>query len=149
MEKERPPVHLHRPILSQRQRALYSVLTDIAPGADDVGDDVDLKRFQGAHRCLLGSFRSARDKRQMLRQQGCYLRSAAIFRIRSAVKSSAGKNVSSASSDSVISTGVPKIIVVEKKLKMSPPSRILNGIATLSDDSGADRAGIGKALRSL
>ncbi len=67
----------------------------------------------------------------------------AIDRIRSAVKSSAGKNVSSANSDSVISTGVPKIMVVEIKLKTSPLSRILKGIATLSDDSGADRAGIG------
>src|SRR5258708_34101588 len=138
MEKERPPVHFHRHILSQRQRALDAVLADIAPGADDVGDDVDLKRFQGAHRGLLGSFSSGRDKRQMLRQQGCYLRSAAIFRIRSAVKSSAGKNVSSASSDSVISTGVPKIIVVEKKLKVSPSSRILKGIQTWSGGSGTD-----------
>src|SRR6266576_751084 len=72
-----------------------------------------------------------------------YLRLAAIARIRSAVKSSAGKNVSSASSDSVISTGVPKIMVVEIKLNTSPSSRILQRIATLSDDSGADRAGIG------
>ena len=42
-----------------------------------------------------------------------------MLRIRSAVRSSAGKNVSSASSDSVISTGVPKIIVVEIKLSTS------------------------------
>ena len=73
---------------------------------------------------------------------------AAILRIRSAVSSSAGKNVSSASSDSVMSTGVPKIIVVEIKLNTSPPSRILKGIATLSDDSGPERAGIGYAFSS-
>ena len=66
-----------------------------------------------------------------------------MFRIRSAVRSSAGKKVSSASSDSVISTGVPKIMVVEMKLSTSPSSRILKGIATLSDDSGPERAGIG------
>src|SRR6202035_2146415 len=72
-----------------------------------------------------------------------YLRLAAIACIRAAVRSSAGKNVSSASSDSVTSTGVPKIIVVDIKLKISSPNRILNGIATVSDASGADRAGIG------
>ena len=66
-----------------------------------------------------------------------------MLRIRPAVNSSAGKNVSSASSDSVMSTGVPKIMVVELKLSTSPLSRSLNGIATLSDDSGAERAGIG------
>jgi len=71
-----------------------------------------------------------------------------MFRIRSAVSSSAGKNVSIASSDSVTSTGVPKIMVVEMKLRTSPSSRILKGIATLSADSGADRAGIGKAFSS-
>ena len=57
---------------------------------------------------------------------------AAIDRSRSAVKSSAGKNVSTAISDSVMSTGVPKIIVVEMKLSTSSSSRIRNGIATLS-----------------
>ena len=45
-----------------------------------------------------------------------------------------------------MSTGVPKIIVVEKKLRTSPSSRILKGIATLSADSGAgarrDRIGL-------
>src|SRR6476660_3438453 len=72
-----------------------------------------------------------------------YPRLAAIARSRPAVSSSAGKKVSSASSDRVISTGVPKIIVVEIKLSTSPLSRILKGIATLSAESGADRAGIG------
>ena len=66
-----------------------------------------------------------------------------MLRIRPAVNSSAGKNVSSASSASVMSTGVPKIMVVEIKLSTSPLSRSLNGIATLSDDSDAERAGIG------
>ena len=42
-----------------------------------------------------------------------------------------------------MSTGVPNTIVVEKKLKISPWWRILKGIATLSDDNGAERAGIG------
>ena len=41
-----------------------------------------------------------------------------------------------------MSTGVPKIMVVEMKLSTSPFSRSLKGIATLSDDSGAERAGI-------
>src|SRR5258708_755595 len=68
---------------------------------------------------------------------------AAMVRSLSAVKSSAGKKVSSAISDSVISIGVPKIMVVEIKLSTSPPSRILNGIATLSAMSGAERTGIG------
>ena len=68
---------------------------------------------------------------------------AAIARIRSAVCSSAGKNVSSASSDSVMSTGVPNTMVVEMKLRTSPSWRSLKGIATLSADSGAERAGIG------
>src|ERR1700729_3832863 len=98
------------------------------------------------------SLGSPTDKRQIGPRQAavaeCYFRAAAILRIRSAVRSSAGKKVSSASSDSVMSTGVPKIMVVEKKLKMSPSSRILKGIATLSDDSGPERAGIGNALRS-
>ena len=61
-------------------------------------------------------------------------RPAAIARILSAVRSSGGKNVSSANSDKVMSTGVPKIIVVEMKLSTSPPSRSLKGIATLSED---------------
>ena len=78
-----------------------------------------------------------------VRRGHVYVKLAAIFRIRWAVKSSAGKNVSSASSDSVMSTGVPKIIVVEIKLKTSPLSRILKGIATLSAGSGPERAGIG------
>jgi hypothetical protein len=38
-----------------------------------------------------------------------------MLRIRAAVRSSAGKNVSTASYDSVISTGVPKIMVVDKE----------------------------------
>jgi hypothetical protein len=80
-------------------------------------------------------------------RRGCRQRGA-IARIRTAVRSSAGKNVSTASSDSVISTGVPKIIVVEKKLRTSPSSRILKGIATLSEDSGAARAGNGEAYSS-
>jgi hypothetical protein len=41
----------------------------------------------------------------------------------------------------VISTGVPKIMVVEIKPKISSPNRILKGIATLSADSGPERAG--------
>ena len=45
---------------------------------------------------------------------------AAISRNRLAVNSSAGKKVSSASSDSVMSTGVPNTIVVEMKLSTSP-----------------------------
>ena len=65
------------------------------------------------------------------------------MRIRSAVNSSAGKNVSSASSESVTSTGVPKIIVADMKLSTSLPNRNLNGIATLSAGNGADLAGIG------
>src|SRR6516165_7155899 len=72
-----------------------------------------------------------------------YARVAAIARIRSAVSSSAGKNVSSASSESVMSTGVPKIIVADMKLRISPSNLSLNGIATLSAGNGADRAGIG------
>src|SRR3954454_17128432 len=72
-----------------------------------------------------------------------HFRLAATARIRSAVRSSAGKNVSSASSDNVTSTGVPKIMVVDIKLNISSPNRILNGIATLSVDNGAERAGIG------
>ncbi len=46
-----------------------------------------------------------------------------------------------------MSTGVLKIMVVEMKLSTSPFSRSLNGIATLSDDSGAGRAGIGIGLQ--
>src|ERR1700724_1600471 len=69
-----------------------------------------------------------------------------MARIRFAVNSSAGKNVSSASSDSVMSTGVPKIMVADIKLKVSPSKRSLKGIATLSAGSGADRAGIGGRL---
>ncbi len=57
------------------------------------------------------------------------------------MRSSAGKNVSSASSDSVMSTGVPNTMVVEKKLRTSPSWRSLKGIATLSFDRGAARAG--------
>src|SRR5580704_18914589 len=69
---------------------------------------------------------------------------SAIACMRIAVKSSAGKNVSSASSDSVISTGVPNTIVVEMKLSTSPLWRSFRGIATwLSGGSGPLRAGIG------
>ncbi len=69
----------------------------------------------------------------------------ARVRIFSAVFSSAGKNVSSANSDSVTSTGVPKIIVVEMKLRMSLPNRIWNGTATASARfmRGPELAGIG------
>src|SRR3954466_11340344 len=62
---------------------------------------------------------------------------------RAAVCSSAGKKVSSASSDRVMSTGVPNTMVVEKKLNTSVPRRIRSGIATLSAEIGAERAGIG------
>ena len=73
-----------------------------------------------------------------------------MLRIRSAVSSSAGRNVSSASSDSVMSTGVPKIMVVEMKLRTSSLCRSLKGIATLSDDSGAERLeDLVPALREL
>ena len=75
--------------------------------------------------------------------RGPVYRFAAISRIRCAVRSSAGKKVSSASSDSVTSTGVPNTMVVEKKLSTSPWCRHLKGIETLSDESGAERAGIG------
>ena len=58
--------------------------------------------------------------------RGCIaLMNAAVF-------SSAGKKVSSASSDRVTSTGVPKIMVVEMKLSTSLPNRIWKGIATES-----------------
>jgi hypothetical protein len=43
----------------------------------------------------------------------------------------------------VTSTGVPKIMVVDMKLSTSSPNRILNGIATLSAENRAARAGIG------
>ena len=71
-----------------------------------------------------------------------HVRLAAICRIRSAVRSSAGKKVSSASSCSVMSTGVPNTMVVEMKLSTSPLSRSLKGIATLSAETGPERAGI-------
>src|SRR5512135_2967431 len=86
---------------------------------------------------------SPRDKPPGTREQATYGRLVASLRNRSAVNSSAGKNVSSASSDSVTSTGVPKIIVADMKLRTSPPNRSLKGIATLSGGNGADRAGIG------
>jgi hypothetical protein len=45
IEEERPPVDLDRHIRRQRQRVLDAALADVAPRADHVGDDVDLKRF--------------------------------------------------------------------------------------------------------
>ena len=56
--------------------------------------------------------------------------------------SSAGKKVSSASSCSVMSTGVPNTMVVEMKLSTSSLRRSLKGIATLSAETGPERAGI-------
>ena len=51
-----------------------------------------------------------------------YFCRAARLRSFAAVRSSAGKNVSTASSDKVMSTGVPKIIVVDMQMAfLSPP----------------------------
>src|SRR5260370_566361 len=50
IEKERPPVDFDRHVRRQRQRVLDPALADVAPRAHHVGDDIDLKRFQAAHR---------------------------------------------------------------------------------------------------
>src|SRR5262249_31112595 len=128
----------------ERQRVLDPLLADIAPGADHVGDDVDLQRLQ-AHGA---SSRETPKLSRICPVTRRYFMWAAISCNRRAVNSSAGKKVSSASSCSVMSTGVPNTMVVEMKLSTSPWWRSLNGIATLSGGSGPDRAGILKALRS-
>ena len=59
------------------------------------------------------------------------------------VAASAGKNVSMAISARVISSGVPKVMVVDMKLSTSSPSFMRNGTTTLSTAIGAARAGTG------
>ena len=53
IEEKRPEVHLHGNVRHQRERALDPLLADVAPGAHDVRDDIDLERFQGGHRRIL------------------------------------------------------------------------------------------------
>src|SRR5690606_25148993 len=52
------------------------------------------------------------------------------FRSAAAVAASAGKKVSSASSDRVMSMGVPKMVVVLNRLRISSPARSRSGTTT-------------------
>ena len=67
---------------------------------------------------------------------------AAIARIRAAVESSAGKNVSSASSESVISTGVPTFVFAQKYVVSGaqPAEQLARAIRQVSAEVNAQAA---------